>query len=48
MTRSNKAPAPNHRPRFPLGGLGEFEITFKAITRIANNPANGKQLCQKK
>jgi hypothetical protein len=22
---ANKAPAPNRRPRFPLGGLGEFE-----------------------
>src|SRR6266404_6509253 len=25
LIEPNKAPAPNRRPRFPLGGLGEFE-----------------------
>jgi hypothetical protein len=25
MNLPNKAPSPNRRPRFPLGGLGEFE-----------------------
>jgi len=27
---SNKAPAPNRRPHFPLGGLGEFEYAVCA------------------
>ncbi len=27
---SNKAPAPNRRPRFPLGGFGEFEYPVGA------------------
>jgi len=26
MRTANRAPAPNRRPRFPLGGLGEFEF----------------------
>jgi hypothetical protein len=24
----NEAPAPNRRPRFPIGGLGNFEYGF--------------------
>ena len=27
---ANKAPAPNHRPRFPLGTLGAFDYLFCA------------------
>jgi hypothetical protein len=26
----NNAPAPNRRPRFPLGALGEFAYPFSA------------------
>jgi hypothetical protein len=26
--KSNEAPAPNRRPRFPLGCSGEFEYNF--------------------
>jgi len=28
--KPNKAPAPNRRPRFSLGGLGEFEYLVYA------------------
>jgi hypothetical protein len=29
-TTSNQAPAPNRRPRFPLGGRGELEYLVYA------------------
>ena len=30
----NHAPAPNRRPRFPLGSLGEFEYCFCAPAAV--------------
>lgn len=29
--KPNNAPAPNRRPRFPLGGLGRFDYRFCAL-----------------
>jgi hypothetical protein len=30
MSGAHKAPAPNRRPRFPVGGMGGFEYRFCA------------------
>jgi len=30
LTRAEHAPAPNRRPRFPLGGLARFVYSFCA------------------
>ena len=32
VTPINKAPAPNRRPSFPLGGPGEFEYRICALS----------------
>ncbi len=37
---SNKAPAPNRRPRFPIGGVGEFE--YRVCARPATPAAVGE------